>query len=69
MNKIIVCNECGYMENDWYKENPPLNKNTSIDMKFANQYCEEQLLKYTHKNCKPIWCDKCGMLDKYLMNY
>ena len=68
--KSKVCLSCGYKYNDeWHKEHPPLNENNKIDVKLAKEYCEYQLRIYTHKNCKPVWCDECQNLKEYLINY
>ena len=47
----------------------PLNKKNPKDVKGVKEYCEEQSLKYNHKNCKPLWCDDCQLLTGYLVNY
>ena len=65
-----VCLTCGYEYNDkWYKEHPPLNENNKIDVRRTKEFCKEQLRMYSHKNCKPIWCDECQNLERYLVNY
>jgi len=40
-----------------------------MDVKLAKEHCEYQMRIYTHKNCKPIWCDECQNLVQYLVNY
>ena len=46
-----------------------LNKNNKIDVKLTKEYCKDQKRIYTHKNCKPEWCDECQNLTGYLVNY
>ena len=68
--KSKVCIECGHEHtNEWYEENPPLNKKNRMDVKLTEEYCEYQMRIYTHKNCKPVWCDECQNLTEYLVNY
>ena len=65
-----VCLTCGYKyEDKWYMEHPPLREYIKVDVKLTKEYCKDQMRIYTHKNCKPIWCDECQNLEEYLVNY
>ena len=46
-----------------------MTKDDKHDVKLAKEYCEEQSIKYNHKNCKPLWCDDCQLLTGYLVDY
>ena len=43
-----------------------LNKNIEQDVKLAKEYCKEHKFIYGNE-CKPIWCEECGHLDKYVV--
>ena len=62
-------NAIGVVWDQFEKENPSMHKDNSNDVRLAKEYCEEQSLKYNHKNCKPLWCDDCQLLTGYLVDY
>ena len=59
------CNTC-----DWKLDNgrelPILRKDNEHDVKLAKDYCEEHTFTYGNE-CKPIWCEECGHLNKYIV--
>ena len=68
--KSNICLSCGHNSNEeYYHLHPPMNKDDKGDVKLAKEYCKEQIRIYTHKNCKPIWCDECQILQEYSVNY
>ena len=68
--KSNICLSCGHNFNDeHYHVHTPMSKDDKDDVNLAKEYCEEQIFKYSHKNCKPIWCDECQILKEYSVNY
>ena len=68
--KSNICLSCGHDFNEeYYHINPPITNDDKNDVKLTKEYCEEQSIKYNHKNCKALWCDDCQLLTGYLVNY
>ena len=54
--------KCCNQENDRHI----LNKKNKEDWKLIEQYCEDQLLRYSStETIEPICCKKCGRLIEY----
>ena len=61
------CLDCDWEESKWRLEHPVLHKDNKIDVEMAKEYCDEHIRIYSHKSCKPQWCDGCGNLKKYMV--
>ena len=66
-NKYRYCLDCGWEEDKFRLEYPVPHKDNKIDVVRAKEYCDEHLRIYSHKSCKPEWCDGCGNLKKYVV--
>jgi hypothetical protein len=58
------CKSCDWQLDDWEEKHPTFHKDTDIDVKRANDYCEKHTFIYGDE-CEPIWCKECGHLKIY----
>ncbi len=44
-----------------------LHKDDESHISRAEDYCIKHMISYPHHDIKPVWCEECGWLDKYMV--